>query len=146
MRENLPERMEHGGRVRWHCMREGGELIDFSANINPYPPIIPWTPDPSALKDYPDDRYEALKEVIGSTFGRDAAEITVGNGSVELIRAFCSAVLGEGETAAATTATACRRDVPPGGTPGTATASYRSRTYLHGPSASLLIAARVAGV
>ena len=99
MRKDLPERMEHGGRVRWHCMRESDELIDFSANINPYPPIIPWTPDPSVLKDYPDDRYEALKEVIGSTFGRDATEITVGNGSVELIRAFCSAVLGEGDTA-----------------------------------------------
>lgn len=99
MRENLPERMEHGGRVRWHRTRERGELIDFSANVNPYPPDIPWTPDPSVLKDYPDDRYEALKEAIGSTFGRDAAEITVGNGSVELIRAFCSAVLDDGDVA-----------------------------------------------
>jgi threonine-phosphate decarboxylase len=99
MRENLPERMEHGGRVRWHRTRERGELLDFSANVNPYPPEIPWTPDPSVLKDYPDDRYEALKEVIGRTFGRDAAEVTVGNGSVELIRAFCFAMLGRGDTA-----------------------------------------------
>ncbi len=99
MRENLPERMEHGGRVRWHRTRERGELLDFSANVNPYPPDIPWKPDPTMLKDYPDDRYETLKEVIGRTFGRDAAEVTVGNGSVELIRAFCSAMLGDGDTA-----------------------------------------------
>lgn len=99
MRENLPERMEHGGRVRWHRTREHGRLLDFSANINPYPPEIPWIPDPSALYDYPDDRYEALKEEIGKVFGRDAAEVAVGNGSVELIRAFCSAALGDGDVA-----------------------------------------------
>jgi len=98
MREKLPERMEHGGRVRWHSMQGRGEMIDFSANINPYPPAIPWAPDLSVLNDYPDDRYEMLKDVIGNTFQRDAAEITVGNGSVELIRAFCSAVLDGGET------------------------------------------------
>jgi len=99
MRENLPERMEHGGRVRWHRSREQGRLLDFSANVNPYPPEIPWMPDPSALYDYPDDRYEVLKGEIGRTFGRDAAEVAVGNGSVELIRAFCSAVLADGDTA-----------------------------------------------
>jgi threonine-phosphate decarboxylase len=77
-------------------------LLDFSANINPYPPDIPWEPDLSMLKDYPDDRYEALKEVIGRTFGRDAAEVAVGNGSIELIRAFCSAMLGEGDTVCVT--------------------------------------------
>ncbi|MGI6504660.1 MAG: aminotransferase class I/II-fold pyridoxal phosphate-dependent enzyme [Candidatus Methanoculleus thermohydrogenotrophicum] len=54
------------------------------------------------LKDYPDDRYEALKEAIGRTFGRDATEITVGNGSVELIRAFCTATLRKGDTACIT--------------------------------------------
>ena len=56
-------------------------------------------PDSSVLKDYPDDHYEMLKEEISRTFGRDAAEIAVGNGSVELIRAFCSAVLEAGDTA-----------------------------------------------
>jgi len=99
MRDNLPKRVEHGGRVRWYRTRERGDLLDFSANVNPYPPEIPWTPDTSALKDYPDDRYVILKEEIGRTFGRDAAEIAVGNGSVELIRAFCSAVLGADDTA-----------------------------------------------
>ncbi len=102
MREDLPERMEHGGRVRWHRARGRGELLDFSANINPYPPDIPWTPDPLVLTDYPDDQYETLKEVIGRTFGRDAAEVTVGNGSVELIRAFCSAMLRPNDTACIT--------------------------------------------
>ena len=99
MRDNLPKRVEHGGQVRWYRTRERGELLDFSANVNPYPPEIPWTPDTSVLKDYPDDRYVILKEEIGRTFGRDAAEVAVGNGSVELIRAFCSAVLGAGDTA-----------------------------------------------
>lgn len=56
-------------------------------------------PDPSTLKDYPDDRYEMLREAIGRTFGHDAAEVTVGNGSVELIRAFCLAMLGDGDAA-----------------------------------------------
>ncbi len=102
MREDLPERMEHGGRVRWHRARGRGELLDFSANINPYPPDIPWTPDPLVLTDYPDDQYETLKEVIGRTFGRDAAEVTVGNGSVELIRAFCSAMFRPNDTACIT--------------------------------------------
>ncbi|HOI14299.1 MAG TPA: histidinol-phosphate transaminase [Methanoculleus sp.] len=105
MRDNLPERAEHGGRVRWHRTRETGELLDFSANVNPYPPKIPWVPDPAALKDYPDDRYEALKEVIGRTFGRDVAEVAVGNGSVELIRAFCYTLLGPGDTACITAPT-----------------------------------------
>ncbi|WP_214019849.1 histidinol-phosphate transaminase [Methanoculleus sp.] len=99
MRDNLPNKAEHGGRVRWHRTRERGELLDFSANVNPYPPELPWKPDPSALKDYPDDRYEALKGAIGRTFGRDAAEVAVGNGSVELIRAFCYTMLGAGDTA-----------------------------------------------
>ena len=100
MREYLPERAEHGGRVRWHRSREmRDEILDFSANMNPYPPDIHWTPDLSALKDYPDDRYEVLKEVIAGTFGRDAAEVTVGNGSVELIRAFCCAMLRPGDAA-----------------------------------------------
>ncbi|ABN57376.1 aminotransferase [Methanoculleus marisnigri JR1] len=99
MRDNLPKRAEHGGRVRWHRTRERGEVLDFSANINPYPPAFPWIPDASALKDYPDDRYETLKEEISRTFGRDASEVAVGNGSVELIRAFCSAVLGAGDAA-----------------------------------------------
>ncbi|MDI6867143.1 MAG: histidinol-phosphate transaminase [Methanoculleus sp.] len=112
MREYLPERAEHGGRVRWHRSRETTEnVVDFSANMNPYPPDIPWTPDLSALKDYPDDRYEELKEVISRTFGRDAAEVTVGNGSVELIRAFCYAVLGPGDAACIETPTFAEYEV-----------------------------------
>lgn len=111
MRDNLPKRAEHGGRVRWHRTRERGELLDFSANVNPYPPEIPWKPDPSVLKDYPDDRYETLKEVIADRFGRDAAEVAVGNGSIELIRAFCSAILGDGDTARIDTPTFAEYEV-----------------------------------
>ncbi len=97
MRKEFPTKVVHGGTVQWHKSHGGGELLDFSANINPFPPDIDWKPDPATLADYPDDRYEVLKSVIGRTFARSPDEIAVGNGSVELIRAFCSVVLGEGD-------------------------------------------------
>jgi len=96
MRGRRPDKVEHGGKVQWHRNHDG-TVLDFSANINPYPPVIPWNPDPATLKDYPDDRYERLKEAIAGVFNRRPEEITVGNGSVELIRTFCSAVLEPGD-------------------------------------------------
>jgi threonine-phosphate decarboxylase len=71
--------------------------VDFSANLNPFPPEIPWKPDPSVLSSYPDDRYEALREAIGKTFHRAPEEIAVGNGSMEIIRVFCHAALSQGD-------------------------------------------------
>ncbi len=46
--------------------------------------------DLTCLEQYPDDRYCELKEQIARTFGRTPEEICVGNGSIELIRVFCS--------------------------------------------------------
>ncbi|RXE55432.1 L-threonine-O-3-phosphate decarboxylase [Methanoculleus taiwanensis] len=97
MSKKFPTKVVHGGTVQWHKSRGSGELLDFSANINPFSPEIDWKPNPATLADYPDDRYETLKGVIGRTFSRSPEEIAVGNGSVELIRAFCAVVLGEGD-------------------------------------------------
>lgn len=68
-------------------------MLDFSARINPYPPFFEWHCDPAILGYYPDDRYTELKKQIASTFNRTEEEICVGNGSIELIRVFCSVVL-----------------------------------------------------
>ncbi|MDN7023512.1 histidinol-phosphate aminotransferase family protein [Methanoculleus sp. FWC-SCC1] len=97
MKSQFPKKAVHGGTVLWHTFKGRGELLDFSANLNPYPPDVDWKPDPAVLGDYPDDRYERLKTVIGRTFGRDISEIAVGNGSVELIRTFAAVVLDTGD-------------------------------------------------
>ena len=93
MKREIPGRVVHGGTLLWHRRHSGRPLLDFSANLNPFPPDIPWKPDPSTLAAYPDDRYEALREVIGRTFHRAPNEIAVGNGSMEIIRVFCQAAL-----------------------------------------------------
>ncbi len=95
MERPIPKRALHGGLARREQNESG--WLDFSANLNPYPPRIDWTPDPACLEHYPDDRYPALREAIARTFGRRADEVTVGNGSIEVIRAFCLAALGPGD-------------------------------------------------
>jgi threonine-phosphate decarboxylase len=97
MEREIPGRVVHGGTLMWHRRHSGRPLLDFSANLNPFPPEISWEPDPSALASYPDDRYEALREAIGRTFHRSPGEIAVGNGSMEIIRVFCQAALTAGD-------------------------------------------------
>ena len=96
MKREIPGRVVHGGTILSQRRLSGRPLMDFSANLNPFPPEIPWRPDPSTLASYPDDRYEALREVIGKTFHRPPEEIAVGNGSMEVIRIFCQATLSDG--------------------------------------------------
>ncbi len=91
----IPERAVHGGLVRTEQQEAG--WLDFSANLNPFAPRVRWAPSPGCLEHYPDDRYPALKEAIARTFGRRTEEITVGNGSIEVIRSFCQAALGPGD-------------------------------------------------
>jgi threonine-phosphate decarboxylase len=97
MKREIPGKVVHGGTLLWHRKRSGRPLLDFSANLNPFPPEISWVPDPSSLTSYPDDRYEALREVIGKLFHRAPEEIAVGNGSMEIIRIFCQATLSDGD-------------------------------------------------
>ena len=98
MKREIPGRVVHGGTILSHRRLSGRPLLDFSANLNPFPPEIPWKPDPSTLASYPDDRYEALREVIGRKFNRPSEEIAVGNGSMEIIRVFCQATLSDGDS------------------------------------------------
>jgi threonine-phosphate decarboxylase len=93
----FPDRVEHGGRVRWHQDAEGHSPLDLSANLNPFPPDIPWIPDISLLADYPDDTYHVLKSLIARNFHRKEEEITLGNGSIEVLRSFCYASIRPGD-------------------------------------------------
>ncbi len=95
MHRPIPPRAVHGGLARAEQHDEG--WLDFSANLNPFAPSVPWTPTSACLEHYPDDRYPALKQAIARAFGRREDEVAVGNGSVEVIRSFCQAALGPGD-------------------------------------------------
>jgi threonine-phosphate decarboxylase len=91
----FPKRVVHGGTGKRQLEKTHKKVLDFSASINPYPPRFEWHCDPEFLASYPDDTYHELKERIGTIFHRKPDEICVGNGSIELIRVFCSVVLRE---------------------------------------------------
>jgi len=90
----------HGGTGIRKRRETGAPILDFSASINPYPPHLVPTLDPYRLEHYPDDTYLDLKEVIGGRFDREVSEIAVGNGSIEIIRVLCAAVLNPGDRVA----------------------------------------------
>jgi len=92
---DFPKRVVHGGTGKRQLEKTQKKVVDFSASINPYPPQFAWHCDPALLASYPDDTYHELKERIGAIFHRKTDEICVGNGSIELIRVFCSVVLCE---------------------------------------------------
>jgi threonine-phosphate decarboxylase len=94
MTVDFPKRVVHGGTGKRQREKTLGNVLDFSASVNPFPPKRDWHFDTVDLSAYPDDSYAALKERIGSVFSRDPEEICVGNGSIEIIRVFCSVVLG----------------------------------------------------
>jgi len=89
LKRDLPPRVEHGGLAKRCRERTGRTFIDFSASLNPFPPCIGTVAPPDLFDHYPDDSYTALKEKIGSLFGRKPDEIAVGNGSIEIIRTYC---------------------------------------------------------
>ncbi len=95
--KTAPEKVVHGGKIRKVLGETGKPVIDFSANLNPAPPLV--SPDFSFrhLGSYPDDQYTVLKEALSGVFGRPVDEIAVGNGSIELIRLFASAALSPGD-------------------------------------------------
>ncbi len=88
----------HGGTGKRQRESTGKNLLDFSASLNPLPPRFGWTCDPKCVSSYPDNEYHRLKECIARVFHRDTEEICVGNGSIELIRVFCSVVLSGKKT------------------------------------------------
>ncbi len=97
MRKDIPKKVVHGDRIIRLRKITGKKLLDFGANLNPFPPEIGWKPDASLLASYPDDSYHRLKETIARLVVRDIDEICVGNGSVEIIRSFCYAALSQGD-------------------------------------------------
>jgi threonine-phosphate decarboxylase len=98
--KSTPEKVIHGGNKKYLEEKFGTSFIDFSASLNPFPPVVIWSPDTISLESYPDDTYFRLKETIGKVFNRVPDEIAVGNGSIELIRAFCLCVLERGDQVA----------------------------------------------
>jgi threonine-phosphate decarboxylase len=85
-----PERPRHGGDLILAQTNFGrGQLIDFSANMNPLgPPPVAW----QALLDhlagivhYPDPYARELKTALAAHLGVDPANLALGNGSIELI-------------------------------------------------------------
>jgi len=90
---DFPEREIHGGTGKRLREKTRKTVLDFSASINPFPPLFSWHVDPSCLAQYPDDGYGELKEQIARVYRRAPEEICVGNGSIEIIRVFCSIML-----------------------------------------------------
>jgi threonine-phosphate decarboxylase len=95
---DFPKPVIHGGTGKRQRETTGKKLLDFSASLNPLPPRFAWTCDPGCLSSYPDNGYSRLKDRIAQVFHRDTKEICVGNGSIELIRVFCSVVLSDKKT------------------------------------------------
>jgi threonine-phosphate decarboxylase len=93
LREIISDKVLHGGTVKKLRESRGISIIDFSASMNPLPPRLDPALDPKDLEYYPDDNYTLLKESIGRLFNRRVDEIAVGNGSIELIRVFCTCML-----------------------------------------------------
>lgn len=93
MQKHFPEKAVHGGRIIALRQKYGSDLLDVSASMNPFLPPVSCDFQEIDLCVYPDDTYSALKDKIGDVFSRDPEEICVGNGSAELIRVYCNAVL-----------------------------------------------------
>ena len=95
---DFPKPAIHGGAGKRERENTGKNLLDFSASLNPLPPEFSWSCAPADLASYPDNEYHRIKECIARAFHRNTDEICVGNGSIELIRVFCSVVLPEKKT------------------------------------------------
>ena len=92
-------RFTHGGNLRALAERAGcepGDLLDFSASINPLGPPD-WLREElsravSGLAHYPDPDCAELLRSACARFGVDAAEVVPGNGSTEVIFALARAL------------------------------------------------------
>jgi threonine-phosphate decarboxylase len=90
---DFPKRVVHGGLGKREQEKTQKKVLDFSASVNPFPPQVTWDCDFDHLGRYPDNEYLNLKEEIARTFHRSAEEICVGNGSIEILRVFCTVTL-----------------------------------------------------
>jgi threonine-phosphate decarboxylase len=82
----------HGGRGEY--LGDSYEkILDFSASLNPYPPKLDLSISFDSATRYPDDNYYCIKEIISRYHHCTPECITVGNGSVEVLRTLCHTVL-----------------------------------------------------
>jgi threonine-phosphate decarboxylase len=95
---DIPKKVVHGGLGKRQQEKTRKNVLDFSASVNPFPPQFDWACNPDILALYPDNDYGSLKEIIARTFHRKPEEICVGNGSIELLRVFCSVVFRKAGT------------------------------------------------
>ncbi|MBU1004006.1 MAG: cobyric acid synthase [Proteobacteria bacterium] len=89
----------HGGHIRQLSEAAGcarGEILDFSANINPLG-LPDWLrglvgSELSGLTHYPDPHCGELLQAAAQRFGVPTDEIVAGNGSTEILYALCPAL------------------------------------------------------
>ncbi|MDR7865930.1 MAG: threonine-phosphate decarboxylase CobD [Sporomusaceae bacterium] len=93
---NPPGPFEHGGNIHAVARLTGaapGQLLDYSANINPLGlSVAVRDAVRTALDDiihYPDAAAAALKSAISRRYGVQPALITCGNGAAELLYVLC---------------------------------------------------------
>ncbi|MCQ8893919.1 MAG: histidinol-phosphate aminotransferase family protein [Methanolinea sp.] len=102
MKGQRAQKVVHGGTAIRAMKETGAPVLDFSASINPYPPQLDLQFLPGDFSHYPDDTYSDLKAMIARTMGRSPDEVCVGNGSIEVLRTFCLAMLSPGDRVAVT--------------------------------------------
>ncbi len=90
------QKAEHGGlgAIEEHGFHQ--KFLDYSASLNPVPPLLNWKVSSESIIRYPDDSYSTLKSVIARHHNRRPEEICVGNGSVEIMRTLCHTILSPG--------------------------------------------------
>ena len=75
---------------------EAGEILDFSASINPLGPPASarkaFVKSYGEISRYPDPYGNKLKEALAERHGMSPAEVLVGNGSTQLIYLLCEAL------------------------------------------------------
>lgn len=89
----------HGGNREAFCRQyriDFDDVIDFSANINPFgPPAGLYeriSSELDSITHYPDPTYQRLRESLGKFYGVSPESIVVGNGATELIHLVISAL------------------------------------------------------
>ncbi len=79
----------HGGDVLTACTAYGGEVLDYSANLNPLgmPPEVSQAAAQAAMEavHYPDPLCRKLRQAIACHDGVELEQIVCGNGAADLI-------------------------------------------------------------
>ena len=85
---NKTHEVYHGGRIKRYKEQYNCQFLDFSASLNPLAPDLALPSDMTHIREYPDDSFQILKEIIAKFHNRDINDVVVGNGSAEIIRSF----------------------------------------------------------